>query len=77
MATFNGTYTSTDGKYSVAIEENGKIEVKKGDWLSKYSAALYGDPHKVENVYGSLVNRELVVINIVDELTPPEAPSAA
>lgn len=36
-----GTF-SRDG-YSVTIAEDGKILVKKDDWLSKYSWALYGD----------------------------------
>ena len=33
----------TRDSYSVTIAEDGKILVKKDDWLSKYSWALYGD----------------------------------
>ncbi|MEM7231167.1 MAG: hypothetical protein AAF517_03275 [Planctomycetota bacterium] len=32
----------THGKYSVSIADDGAIRVQKGDWLSKYSAAMYG-----------------------------------
>jgi len=34
-------YTSSDGRYHVDVAENGAIKVKHGDWLSKYSAAIY------------------------------------
>jgi hypothetical protein len=35
--------TFTRGGHSVTIAEDGKILVRKDDWLSKYSWALYGD----------------------------------
>jgi hypothetical protein len=42
------------GAYSVSIADDGKITVKAGDWLSKYSAAIYkGDTSKVHE-YGRL-----------------------
>lgn len=41
-----GTF-SRDG-HSVTIAEDGKILVKKDDWLSKYSWALYGDYNTLE-----------------------------
>ena len=34
-------YTSSDGRYRVSLADNGAITVKHGDWLSKYSAAIY------------------------------------
>ena len=34
-------YASKDGKYQVDVADNGAIKVKHGDWLSKYSAAIY------------------------------------
>src|SRR5688572_3614145 len=38
-----GPGTFTRNPYSVTIAEDGKILVKKDDWLSKYSWALYGN----------------------------------
>jgi hypothetical protein len=38
-----GPGTFTRGSHSVTIAEDGKILVRKDDWLSKYSWALYGD----------------------------------
>jgi hypothetical protein len=38
-----GPGTFTRGGNSVIIAEDGKILVRKDDWLSKYSYALYGD----------------------------------
>jgi hypothetical protein len=38
-----GPGTFTRGGNSVTIAEDGKILVRKDDWLSKYSCALYGD----------------------------------
>jgi len=38
-----GPGTFTRDSYSVTIAEDGKILVKEGDWLSKYSWALYGE----------------------------------
>ena len=34
--------TYSHGKYGVSVDSNGAITVQKGDWLSKYSAALKG-----------------------------------
>jgi hypothetical protein len=38
-----GPDTFTRDGHTVAIAEDGKIQVKKDDWLSKYSWALYGN----------------------------------
>lgn len=38
-----GPGTFSRDRYSVTIAEDGKILVRKDDWLSKYSWALYGD----------------------------------
>lgn len=38
-----GTFTRPPKPYSVTVSESGKIVVKQGDWLSKYSWAMYGD----------------------------------
>ncbi len=38
-----GPGTFNRDRYSITIAEDGKILVKKDDWLSKYSWALYGD----------------------------------
>ncbi len=29
--------------YSVFVADNGEIKVKQGDWLSKYSYAMFGN----------------------------------
>jgi hypothetical protein len=31
------------GKYSVSVGNDGSIFVRPGDWLTKYSAAIYGN----------------------------------
>src|ERR1700689_101952 len=31
------------GKYSVSVRNDGSISVRPGDWLTKYSAAIYGN----------------------------------
>jgi hypothetical protein len=33
----------TNGRYHVTIHDDGSINVRHGDWLSKYSAAIYND----------------------------------
>jgi hypothetical protein len=38
---FSKTYSNS--QYAVSIQPNGAIQVKHGDWLSKYSAAIYND----------------------------------
>ena len=38
------TKTYTNWRYSVTLQmPDGAIEVKHGDWLAKYSAAMYND----------------------------------
>jgi len=39
-----GTYRS--GAYSVTVNSDGGIQVKSGDWISKYADCLYGNPLK-------------------------------
>jgi hypothetical protein len=36
--------TFTNGGYSVTVHDDRSIKVQPGDWVSKYSAAIYGDP---------------------------------
>src|SRR5262249_34189851 len=38
-----GTLTYSNGKYTVTMRTDGAIRVKQGDWLSKYSKAMYND----------------------------------
>jgi hypothetical protein len=38
-----GTKTYSNGRYTLVMQTNGAITVKRGDWLSKYSAAMYDD----------------------------------
>jgi hypothetical protein len=43
------TKTFTNGRYSVTSQmPEGAIEVKHGDWLSKYSAAMYNDLTRID-----------------------------
>ena len=35
------------GRYSVDVGPNGSIKVKPGDWLSKYSAAMFNTYFRV------------------------------
>lgn len=37
------TYTHLG--YSVTINDDRSIDVRPGDWISKYAQAIYGDPH--------------------------------
>jgi hypothetical protein len=41
----------TDGTYRVEVWEDGAIQVKPGDWLSKYAAAICKNPHKLDVFY--------------------------
>jgi hypothetical protein len=36
--------TFSNGVYSVTVNDDHSIRVRSGDWISKYSAAIYGDP---------------------------------
>ena len=43
------TKTFTNWRYSVTSQmPEGAIEVKHGDWLSKYSAAMYNDLTRID-----------------------------
>src|ERR1700681_264048 len=44
-------YCSKNGKYQLQIEPDGAIRVKHGDWLSKYSSAIYNNYWTI-NVFG-------------------------
>jgi hypothetical protein len=37
------TKTDSNSRYSVSMDTDGAIDVKHGDWLSKYSSAMYND----------------------------------
>lgn len=50
MTTYTGSYMGKT--YSVDVADNGAIHVQPGDWLSKYSVAIYKDPAKVYDIYG-------------------------
>jgi hypothetical protein len=38
--------TYTNGGYTVTINDDRSIRVKPGDWISKYTTAIYGEPRK-------------------------------
>lgn len=46
-----GTPYSHSG-YSVLVEDDGAIQVKAGDWLSKYSMAIHHDLNHVKGCFG-------------------------
>ncbi len=53
--------TFATGDFSVTVEDDRSIRVRSGDWISKYSAAIYGDPMAHWDRYkrksnGALVN---------------------
>jgi hypothetical protein len=53
--------------YAVQIGSNGAIKVKQGDWLSKYSMAIHGNPWRVHE-YGrrDKLSGEVKLITNVD-----------
>jgi hypothetical protein len=57
-----------NGAYRVSIGEDGKIVVKAGDWLSKYSAAMYGGDVTHVNEFGRLVNGKMEPIADVNRI---------
>lgn len=64
--------TYSHGKYGVSIDENGAIQVAKGDWLSKYSSAIHkGDVSQVFE-YERLVNGEYVPVENPNEIVEGE-----
>ena len=50
------------GSYSVEVADDGAIKVKRGDWLSKYSAAIHNDFWHVHE-YGRK-NRQGIVVSV-------------
>lgn len=60
------------GKYSVNIASDGAILVKKGDWISKYSAAIHkGDTSKIYE-YGRMRGKILIPIRDPNKITTGE-----
>ncbi len=43
--------TYRGGSYEVTIQPDRSIKVKQGDWLSKYSMAIYGDFNHINQFY--------------------------
>jgi hypothetical protein len=54
------------GSFRVSIGDDGRILVKHGDWLSKYSAAMYQGDTKHVNEFGRLKNGKMQPISNVD-----------
>src|SRR5262245_25974593 len=42
------TKVYSNGTYQVEVREDGAIQVKPGDWLSKYSAAIYDNTNRLD-----------------------------
>jgi len=57
----NGEVTYTNSQYSVTIRKDGAIQVKHGDWLSKYSAAMYNNFEHIHE-FGRMEGGKLVPI---------------
>jgi peptidoglycan hydrolase-like protein with peptidoglycan-binding domain len=49
------------GRYKVTVGQDGRIFVRYGDWLSKYSAAIYGDYIHVYD-FGRMVGGKLQLL---------------
>jgi len=56
------------GKYSVTLAADGRISVKPGDWLSKYSAALYQGDYTRVHEYGRLQGGQVRPVPDVDKI---------
>ncbi len=60
------------GSYAVTIAEDGAIKVNRGDWLSKYSAAIHkGDVSRVYD-YGRERGGQLVPMDDIDRIVAGE-----
>lgn len=55
--------TYSNGIHSVTINSDRSIIVKHGDWLSKYSAAIHGDPQVHWGDYARKVNGNFINID--------------
>ncbi len=54
--------TYSNGTYSVTINSDRSINVRSGDWISKYSAAIFNDPHANWGNYKRKLNGQYVDI---------------
>lgn len=64
--------THRHGKHSVTIGRDGKIVAKEGDWLSKYSAAMYeGDPSRVSE-FGRLWRGRMISVTDANRIVADE-----
>ncbi len=60
------TYKRGKGdRYKVTVGEDGRIFVQSKDWLSKYSAAIYGDFHHVYD-FGRMENGKIHLLRDVN-----------
>ena len=50
--------TGKNNKYRVTVGADGRIFVQPNDWLSKYSAAIYGNYYEIF-AFGRLTNGEM------------------
>ena len=60
-------HTFSRGGYEVTVNRNRSINVRQGDWLSKYSMAIYGDfdhinkfKRVVDGEYAEITNKDLI-----------------
>lgn len=60
------------GGHQVSIADDGKIVVKPGDWLSKYSAAMYKGDTKRFNEFGRLKGGKLEPVADVNKIVAGE-----
>src|SRR5262245_10596809 len=44
-------YQTKNGRYRVEVAADGGVKVKLGDWLSKYSAAIYNNYYTINVFY--------------------------
>ena len=60
------TKTYSNSLYSVTMDTEGAIEVKHGDWLSKYSSAMYSDfkhIHEFARIDNSGKLKKILLVN--------------
>jgi hypothetical protein len=60
------------GAYKVTIADDGKIVVSAGDWLSKYSAAMYNGNTQRYNEFGRMKNGKLEPVADVNKIVTGE-----
>ena len=64
--------TYSNGIHSVTINSDRSIIVKHGDWLSKYSAAIHGDPKVHWGDYAREVNGNFINIDNPNQINVGE-----